>query len=218
MQDMKALLSEKKIIAILRRVPAEKLDRVILALREGGVRFMEVTFDQSSPTCLTDTAAAIRRVGELAPDVYAGAGTVLTAEQAEAAAAAGAKYVISPDVNPAVIRRTTALGMISMPGALTPSEVLAAYREGASYVKIFPAGDLGPAYIRAIRAPISHIPLLAVGGVDLDNMADFFRAGICGFGIGGNILKKDLLARDDYAGLTELAARYTARAAELTKG
>lgn len=209
------LLKEKKLIAILRKVPAQKLERVAKALYDGGIRFMEVTFDQSSASGVQDTAAAIARLAGSLPDAYVGAGTVMTAEQVDAAADAGAKYIISPNTDAAIIRRTVEKGMLSMPGAFTPSEIAFAFQEGAAFVKVFPAGDLGPAYIKAIRAPISHIPLLAVGGVDLDNMAAFYRAGICGFGIGSNIVKKDLIDRDAYDALTKLAKAYAVLAAEM---
>ncbi len=215
---MKELLREKKLIAILRRVPADKLEPLVQALYDGGIRFVEITFDQASPTCVADTAAAIRRIAKRFSHVHVGAGTVMTVAQTEAAADAGAGYIISPNTDAGVIRRTVELGMVSMPGAFTPSEIAAAYQEGASFVKVFPAGDLGPGYIKSIRAPISHIPLLAVGGVDLDNMKAFYQAGICGFGVGSNIVKKELLARNAYEELTKLAAAYTACAAEMKEG
>jgi 2-dehydro-3-deoxyphosphogluconate aldolase/(4S)-4-hydroxy-2-oxoglutarate aldolase len=147
--------------------------------------------------------------------VYAGAGTVMSVAQVEAAAAAGARYIVSPNVDEAVIRRTVALGMLSIPGALTPSEIAAAYGMGAAFVKLFPASELGPSYIRAVRSPISHIPLLAVGGITCDNMAEYLKAGICGFGIGGNIVDMKLVNAGDYAGLTALAQRYTDRIREI---
>lgn len=214
---MKELLKEKKIIAILRKVPLEKLRAVTQALYDGGIRFAEVTFDQGSPTCIADTTQAIREIGEWFPQMYAGAGTVMTVAQVEAAADAGAKYIISPNTDFAVIHRTVELGMLSMPGAFSPSEIADAYREGAAFVKVFPAGDLGPAYIKAIRAPIGHIPLLAVGGVELSNMKEFYQAGICGFGIGSNIVKKDFIDQEKYEELTALARQYTTCAAQLNE-
>ena len=215
---MKELLKEKKLITILRKVAPDRIVPVVEALREGGVRFVEVTFDQSSATGLADTAAAIRSIAERFNDIYVGAGTVMSVAQVDAAADAGARYIISPNTDVEVIHRTVERGMLSMPGALTPSEIALAYNEGASYVKVFPAGDFGPAYIKSIRAPISHIPLLAVGGVELDNMMAFYKAGICGFGIGSNIVRKDLIAAGNYGELSKLAARYTALTAEMKEG
>ena len=123
--------------------------------------------------------------------------------------------MISPNTNPALIREAKRLGMLAMPGAMTPSEIVEAYEAGADFVKLFPTDNLGAGYIRAIRAPLSHIPMLAVGGVNDENMEEFYRAGVCGLGIGGNIVNKKLIAAGDFAGMTELARRYVAAAARL---
>ena len=212
---MQELLNEKKIIAILRKVPFDKLQQVMQAMYDGGIRFAEITFDQASDTCIEDTTKAIAWTAENFPDMYVGAGTVMTVEQCEAAFRAGVRYIISPDVNPDVITKTVELGMLSIPGAFTPSEIAEAYRLGAAYVKVCPAGNLGPGYVKAIRGPISHIPLFAVGGVELDNMEAFAKAGICGFGIGGNIIKKDLIEQNRFEELTELARKYVELAERL---
>lgn len=202
------LLKKDKLVVILRGLKREQVVPTAEALRAAGVHFIEVTFAQNSPTCVEDTTWAIRTIAENFPDIHVGAGTVITVEQAEAAHAAGAKYIISPNADEAVIRRTVELGMLSMPGAFSPSEIVDAYNWGASFVKLFPAGDLGSSYVKSIRAPISHIPMLAVGGVGLNNMAEFYKAGINGFGIGGSIIKKDLIEKGDYAALTALAKQY----------
>lgn len=211
------LIQQEKLIAILRGIPRDKVVFTVKALRDGGIRLVEVTFAQNSPTCLEDTAHAISDLTQSVSGVSVGAGTVLSVEQVDAAHDAGAAYIISPNTDRAVIERTNALGMLSIPGAFTPSEIVAARQYGAAFVKLFPAGNLGASYIKAIRAPISHIPLLAVGGIDLNNMADFYRAGICGFGIGANITKKDLIESGDYPALTALAREYVLRAAQLGK-
>ena len=203
------LLKKEKLIVILRGLKREQMIPTARALRDSGVHFLEVTFVQNSKTCVEDTTWAISNAVERFPDLYVGAGTVLSVLQAEAAYESGAKYIISPNVDEAVIRRTVELGMVSIPGAFSPSEIVNAYNWGATFVKLFPAGDLGIAYVKAIRAPISHIPLLAVGGVDLENMEAFYKAGICGFGIGGSIVRKDLIDRGDYTALTALAKQYT---------
>jgi 2-dehydro-3-deoxyphosphogluconate aldolase/(4S)-4-hydroxy-2-oxoglutarate aldolase len=202
------LLKQKKIIAILRGLKREQVIPVTEAIREGGIQFAEVTFSQSSASCLEDTAWAIENIAKRFPDIYVGAGTVITTEQVDCAKSAGARYIISPNTDRNVIERTVSLGMLSIPGAFTPSEIVAAYNYGAAFVKLFPAGNLGSAYIKAIRAPISHIPLLAVGGVDLTNLTEFYNAGICGFGIGSNIIKKQFVEKGDYPALTKLAREY----------
>lgn len=141
-----------------------------------------------------------------------GSGTVLTVEQAEATAAAGGTFVISPNCNQMVIRRTRELEMVSIPGAMTPTEIVQAAQWGASVVKVFPAGNLGPDYIKAVRGPLDHIPLCAVGGVDHNNLEEFHRAGVTCFGVGSNIVRKELLAAGNYAAIRENAMLYTEQA------
>lgn len=211
------LLKKDKLVVILRGLKREQVVPTAEALRAAGVHFIEVTFAQNSPTCVEDTSWAIRTIAENFPDIYVGAGTVITLKQVEAAHAEGAKYIISPNADEEIIRRTVELGMLSMPGAFSPSEIVDAYKWGASFVKLFPAGDLGASYVKAIRAPISHIPMLAVGGVGLENMEQFYKAGINGFGIGGSIIKKDLIEKGDYAALTALAKKYVDLTAALGK-
>lgn len=135
-----------------------------------------------------------------------GAGTVLTQEQLRMAAQAGAQYIISPNCDVEIIKKTVELGLVSMPGVMTPSEAVAAYQAGASFVKVFPIGDLGASYLKAMRAPLSHIPFLAVGGVNPDNVAEFMRAGAVGAGVGGNMTNKDWIAAGEYDRITETAA------------
>ena len=137
-----------------------------------------------------------------------GAGTVLTEKQVALTAAAGGKYIISPNANPAVIAATRKAGLVSIPAAYTPTEIEAAYECGADFVKLFPVTSLGPSYVKAVRGPLNHIPLLAVGGVDLSNLADYAKAGVSGFGVGGNIVDKKMLETGDYAAITDLAKRY----------
>lgn len=202
-----------KIVTIARRIPEEKLLPAAEALVKGGIRLLEVTFDQASPNCLTETPSSIRRLrSTFGEDLCIGAGTVITLDQVRAAKDAGAQFIVSPNTNPAIISLAKELGMVTFPGALTPTEILTAYEAGADYVKIFPAETLGLAYIKSIMAPISHVPLVAVGGVNEDNIADFLALGLKGVGIGSNILKKSYIEEENYAGLAELAHRYAAAA------
>ena len=136
-----------------------------------------------------------------------GAGTVTTPELVELAASAGAQYIISPDVNVDVIHRTRELGLVSLPGAMTPTEVMTAHLAGADFVKLFPAGNLGISYVKAIRAPISHVKLLAVGGVNEDNVADFLHAGMVGAGVGGNLANKKWIEAGEYDKITQTARK-----------
>ncbi len=134
-----------------------------------------------------------------------GAGTVTSAALAELAHSAGAQFIVSPDTDPAVIRRTKELGMCAMPGAMTPSEIKTAYEAGADFVKVFPASVLGPEYIRAIRGPLGQIPLLAVGGVSEGNAAAFLQAGCVGVGVGGKLVNRDWIAAGQWDSITQLA-------------
>ena len=113
--------------------------------------------------------------------------------------------------DPAVIAKTREEGLVSIPGAFTPTEIKTAHASGADYVKVFPVTALGPHYIKDIRAPLSHIRLLAVGGITPENVRDYLDAGVCGVGVSSGILDKKLLAAGDYAGITNLARAFTAQ-------
>ena len=137
-----------------------------------------------------------------------GAGTVLKESQVALTAQNGGKFIISPDANEQVIRATVDAGLVSIPGALTPTEIVAAHNAGADFVKLFPITDLGVSYVKAIRAPLSHIRLLAVGGIDQNNMSDYLQCGVCGFGIGSNLTDKKLISERDWAGLAAHAQKF----------
>lgn len=202
------IVREEKLIAIVRGVEPEKCLKVADALYEGGFRLVEITFDPKNPESWVETGAAIAAVKKkYAGRMHVGAGTVVSTQLVDIAADAGAEYIISPDVNIAVIKRTVEKGLISMPGALTPSEIMTAYNSGADFVKVFPAGNLGLGYLKAIMAPIGHVPMLAVGGVNEDNLRDYLEAGCCGAGIGGNLVNKKWVAEGEYDKITELAKR-----------
>ena len=144
-------IRREKLIAILRGVPMEKLDGVVEALAAGGVRILEFTFDHDSEDCIRENAEKIRHtVEKYGSSMLVGCGTALTVPEVEAACDAGACLVISPNVDYGVIRRTRQLGMVSMPGALTPTEIVAAHNAGADIVKLFPAGELGVGYILSL--------------------------------------------------------------------
>lgn len=204
-------IQEKRLIAIIRGLSAEQAVETARALHQGGVELIEVTFDQSMPASFAQTAEAIRAIDQMG--VMVGAGTVASAEQAALAAAAGAKYIISPNTDVTVIQKTRELGLVSIPGAMTPTEILQALHAGADFVKLFPAGDLGTGYVKSLLSgPLKQVRLMAVGGVELNNMADFLKAGICGFGVGGSLVKRDWVADKQFGKITELALRYAAAA------
>ena len=197
---------DKKIVAIVRGVYDEDCVNLARALYAGGIEMLEVTFDQSQPQLLERTSNTIRRlVEQLGDKMVFGAGTVTTVEMLELAKQAGAKFIVSPDTNEAVIRATVAAGMISMPGALTPTEVVPAHAWGADFVKLFPAGSMGAGYVKAVTAPLNHIRLLAVGGINEKNVAEFIAAGAVGVGVGGNLVNKTWIKNGEFDKLTATA-------------
>jgi 2-dehydro-3-deoxyphosphogluconate aldolase/(4S)-4-hydroxy-2-oxoglutarate aldolase len=205
---------ETRIIAIIRGFSPDECLRLAEAYREGGIRMVEVTFNQRDRSDWANTAAAIRMIGERFPgEVFAGAGTVLTAEQLKIAADAGAGYIITPSLDVEIVRAAVDAGLVAMPGAFTPTEIAQAYAAGASFVKVFPAVSLGPAYIKAIRAPLSHIPLLAVGGITPENIGDFTKAGCVGAGVGGVLADRSRVTAGDWAGVSAVARRLVENAA-----
>lgn len=199
----------EKLIAIVRGLPQEKLIDAAEALYAGGVRLIECTFDHTRADCVAANKAMISLLAEhFRGRMNVGAGTVLTAEEADAAVDAGAEFIISPNTDPAVIRRTGQLGAVSIPGALTPTEIVSAWQAGADFVKLFPAGDLGTAYMKSIRAPLRHIPMLAVGGITPESIPDYLAAGAAGLGVGSPLFPKDAVESGDFARITERAEEF----------
>lgn len=202
-------IRQSRIIAIVRGIPVTQMIDLIGAMERGGIRCVEVTFDQSSATGEADTCAAISAIcAHFGDRICVGAGTVMTVQQVQLAAQAGAQYMISPNVDEAVIRETKRLDRISIPGAFTPTETAAAYQYGADIVKLFPAGILGTAYIKALKAPLSHIPVMAVGGVTPENCAQFIQAGAIGVGVGGNLVSPQLVQQGRFDEITAIARQY----------
>ncbi len=202
-----AAIAREKIIAIVRGADPEQCVRIGQALYDGGIRLMEITYNQKDPGSFQTTAEAIGALARtFAGKMDIGAGTVTTEALVELTAAAGGKFIISPETNEAVIRRTLELGLVSIPGAMTPTEILTAHRAGADFVKLFPAAQLGIPYVKAIRAPISHVKMLAVGGINEQNVTDFLDAGLCGAGIGGNLANMKWVAAGEYDKITQTAA------------
>jgi 2-dehydro-3-deoxyphosphogluconate aldolase/(4S)-4-hydroxy-2-oxoglutarate aldolase len=202
-------VKERKIVAIVRGLAPEYLVRLGHAFEEGGIGLMEVTYNQRAPETWKDTAAGIEAVGkEFGDRLLVGAGTVITLEQVRMTYNAGGHYLVTPTTQPEIIRAGKALGLGLYPGAFTPTEILAAYEAGADAVKVFPAGNMGPGYIKAVSAPLSHIPLMAVGGVNEKNAGDYMRAGCVGLGVGGNLVNKEWIQNDEWGKITALAKEF----------
>lgn len=208
--DTIKVIEKEKIVVIVRGVKKENLIPLAEAMYEGGIRLLEITYSADGSVSDEDTAENVKMLSEhFEGRMLIGSGTVLTEKQVELTYKAGGKFIISPDTYENVIRKTCELGMVSMPGALTPSEIQAAHRYGADFVKVFPVTNLGIEYLKAVKAPLSHIKLIAVGGINEKNMNQYLDAGICGFGIGSNIVDKKLIEKNDYAKITELAREFT---------
>jgi 2-dehydro-3-deoxyphosphogluconate aldolase / (4S)-4-hydroxy-2-oxoglutarate aldolase len=202
-------IEKYKIIAIVRKIYGDELIKLALALGNARIRMLEVTFDQSDPEATEKTTAAIRRLkAEFEGDIYIGAGTVLSTQQVDEAAEAGAKYIISPNADEAVIKHSKKLGLVSIPGAMTPGEILNAHIWGADFVKLFPASDLGASYVKNIRSPINHIKLCATGGINLNNLKEFLDAGCCCAGIGGSLTDRKKVESGAFGELCENAKKF----------
>lgn len=198
-----------RLIAIVRGLSSRHIPGIAAALLAGGISMLEITFDQLRPDSWNETRESIKCVAsEFGGRILVGAGTVMTMEQLEIACDAGAGYIISPDVNTVIIRETKKLGLVSFPGALTPTECVTAYNAGADAVKVFPAGKMGADYIKALRAPLSHIPMLAVGGVSVKNAAEFIKAGCIGLGVGGLLANREWAVNEEYEKITAMAREY----------
>ena len=193
------------IVAVVRAESGESLLKVVRALADGGVTAAEITF--TVPGAL-EVIQQVRR--ELGDAVVLGAGTVLDAETARAALLAGAEYIVAPSLNVEVIRLCRRYDKVVMPGAFTPTEVVAAWEAGAHVVKVFPADVGGPPYLKALRGPLPQVRLMPTGGVDLTTAEPFLKAGACCLGVGGSLVEPKAVAAGDYARLRDLAAQYVA--------
>lgn len=202
MMNMIEELAKYKIIAILRKIPIEQIIPVVASLTMGGIRFLELTMN--SP----QAAHCISELRERFPDVFIGAGTVLNLDMAKEAIQAGAQFLISPNVDEQVIKLALEKEIDVWPGAMTPTEIVRAWEAGAQAIKLFPAEQLGSAYLKAIRAPLDHIPLIATGGINVENASSFLSAGAFAIGLGGQLTDPKLIQAGQYEQLTALAEKY----------
>jgi 2-dehydro-3-deoxyphosphogluconate aldolase/(4S)-4-hydroxy-2-oxoglutarate aldolase len=191
------------IVAIIRAPSSEQLTNVARALFEGGIDVIEVTF--TVPNAL-EILAALKK--DLGSRVLLGAGTVLDPETARAALFAGAEFLVSPSLNPDVIRLCNRYDKVVMPGAFTPTEILAAWEAGADIVKVFPSDAVGPSYLKALKGPYPQIRLMPTGGVNLQTLPDFIKAGACAVGIGSSLVEPQAIREGNMNRLRDLAAQY----------
>ena len=194
------------VVAVIRLQDGSRLRAVVEALAEGGITALEVTMT---------VPRAIELIGEIAPTLPAGfvigAGTVVDAETARVAVAAGARFIVGPVFRPAVIEAAHAAGAAAMPGCFSPTEILAAWDAGADVVKVFPATALGPAYFKDLRGPLPQVKLMPTGGVSLENAGEWIKAGAVAIGVGGALVDPKLVTAGRYAAITERAQRFIER-------
>jgi 2-dehydro-3-deoxyphosphogluconate aldolase/(4S)-4-hydroxy-2-oxoglutarate aldolase len=196
-------LTDSGLVAVIRRPPADKIDRIAEALVDGGVGALEITVDTPG---VFDMIRKIKAV--FGKKVLVGAGTVLDAETAKIAIDAGSDFIFSPIFDEATITLTNRYGKISIPGVMTPTEIVKAYQAGADVMKIFPGRSLGVDYIKELRGPLSHIPMMPTGGVDLDNVGQFIKNGAVAVGVGGSLIDKKAVAEDRFDIVRETARKF----------
>jgi 2-dehydro-3-deoxyphosphogluconate aldolase / (4S)-4-hydroxy-2-oxoglutarate aldolase len=197
---MSEALTTTRVVAILRAENAERAEQVVDVLLDNGIRSLELT--------LTTKGAldVVERLASQLPDgVDLGMGTVLTPDEVDRAVDAGARFVVSPSVVPEVIDAAIGRGVASYPGALTPTEIHTAWRAGASAVKLFPGGALGPSYLKAVRAPLPDIPIVPTGAVDIDAIGAWLAAGAVAVGLGGPLIGDALAPDGDLHALAQRA-------------
>lgn len=214
-QNVLDMIHKHRIIVAARGLTDEDVIPFCQAAYEGGIRLIEIPFNQSSANRAEEGARKIAMIKEHFGDkILVGAGTILTVEEADAAIDAGATYILSPSLDEDVVKHTKARGVCSIPGVMTPTEIQNAHLYGADMVKVFPTNILGVAYLKAIRAPLSHIEMVAMGGVNEENLTEFL--GACeAVGIGAGICNKKLLSEKNYAEITRLAKAFTEQLANI---
>ncbi|MEC0266497.1 bifunctional 4-hydroxy-2-oxoglutarate aldolase/2-dehydro-3-deoxy-phosphogluconate aldolase [Paenibacillus anseongense] len=198
-------IERTRIIAIVRGVKEAHIFSVAEALLKGGVTVMEVTLN--TPGALTMISDLQTKLGE---QMYIGAGTVLDVEDAQKAVQAGASFLVTPNLDEDVIRYANREGVPIFPGAMTPTEVVKAWKAGATAIKIFPSASLGLSYIKELMGPLDHIPMMAVGGVTEENIKQFLDLGCYGLGIGGSLINLKEIEAGRFEWVTDKAARLLA--------
>jgi 2-dehydro-3-deoxyphosphogluconate aldolase/(4S)-4-hydroxy-2-oxoglutarate aldolase len=203
MSGMLELLLQHKIVAILRGIEDRHADDTAQALIDGGIHMMEITMNTEGAAVMIERWRT-RFDGKAA----IGAGTVTDVALAEQAVAAGAQFLISPNLDEEVIAYGRERGLSVWPGVMTPTEIVKAWKAGADAVKIFPMGTLGVGYLQEIRGPLNDIPMLATGGVDLHNIADYFKAGANAVGMGGKLVNLEWVREGKFDQVTERARQF----------
>jgi 2-dehydro-3-deoxyphosphogluconate aldolase/(4S)-4-hydroxy-2-oxoglutarate aldolase len=210
--EIENLLTHPGVVAVVRARSADQVPPLAEALIGNGVPAVEITM--STPNALDAIRRARQEFGDRA---LIGVGTVLSEDVCKAAVDAGAEFVVTPVTRPSFVPIAHRAGVPIMLGAYTPTEAQTAHEAGSDFIKIFPADGLGASYIKSLRAPLPHLRIVPTGGVDLNTITDFFKAGCAAVGVGSSLLTKAILEKNDWKALGELAAKYAA-AAKAAKG
>lgn len=203
------IIKNHRFIAILRNVPLEKTKKTVKALYEGGIRIFEVTYNPSKEDTIYTVNKTFEIIKMLGDDISLCAGTVVKEEFVYAAKEAGVKCIVSPNSDEKIIKLTKELGLFSIPGAYTPTEIMNAYGWGADLVKIFPILPDNINYLKTVISPLSHIPFITTGGVRIDNAVDFLNCGAAAVAAGATLITPESLANDDYEAIKENAKKFT---------
>ncbi|OUS78546.1 2-dehydro-3-deoxyphosphogluconate aldolase [Paenibacillus sp. MY03] len=197
------LLEQTKIIAIVRGIQSKDAENLAQALLDGGIRVMEITLNTPGAEGMIQSLQM--KFGER---MYIGAGTVLDSDDAKRALDAGADFFVTPNTDESVIRYATEHGKAIFPGAMTPTEVVRAWKAGATAVKIFPGASLGLGYFKELMGPLNHIPMVAVGGVHAGNLGEFLRVGCSGVGVGGSLVNLQAIASGQWDQIRDNAKQF----------
>ncbi|KKK36807.1 2-dehydro-3-deoxyphosphogluconate aldolase [Mesobacillus campisalis] len=207
--NMLSKLLKSGVVAVVRRVERKKTMNVVSSLVSGGVTGIEITMDSEDVLGTIQEASA--RFGHKA---VIGAGTVLDGKSAQQAIEAGAEFIFAPTLKRETIESAKGLEKIVIPGVFTPTEILQAHEWGADVVKVFPASTLGPDFIKQVRAPLGHVKMMPTGGVQLSNTKAFIQAGSVAVGVGGSLVRKDLIEDQKWEELSRLAEQFVKRVKE----
>jgi 2-dehydro-3-deoxyphosphogluconate aldolase/(4S)-4-hydroxy-2-oxoglutarate aldolase len=197
-----ARIRSARAIAVIRTATVEQALDTAHAVIDAGFDLVEITYG------VPDAARVIARLVEERPDLSFGTGTVLTTEQVDESVNAGAQFLVSPCALPEMIAAARERDVVCIPGAFTPTEIYIAYSLGADFVKIFPAVANGPEYLRALRGPLPEIPIIPTSGVNIANVADWFRSGAVAVGAVGAVLDPELIRNGDWEALTQRAREF----------
>ncbi len=210
--DKLKFIEQNGIVAVIRKVDPTLLEQLVCALVEGGVKVIEITVD--SEKSYYSISMLKENYGD---ELLIGAGTVLDAITAKTAIDANADFIFSPTYDKETVQITNRYGRISIPGVLTPTEILDAYSAGADILKVFPGSALGANYFKDVLGPLTHIPLMPTGGVNLNNMKQFLNSGAVAVGIGGALINSQFIENRNFEGIKSLAIQYSTAFKEVKK-